>query len=151
MTGPEDVARQHSAMTVAQRRRLLLLEYHCTAGCLLLRVWTTSRGPAFHRPAYVLTPERNEGRSNEDGRTSNTSDGRNHWRENSGIWFTITPDLAERFGWGLHCRHVDVTVRAADVQADIDAGRPGSPVRRSIRRVSSADPGLVPLDSVAQS
>lgn len=137
-------------MTVAQRRRLLLVEYHCTAGCLLLRAWATVNGPAFHRPAYVLTAGRNEARSNQGGRARNTSDGYNHWLANSGMWFHITPDLAETFGWGFHCRHVDVTVRAADIQADIDAGRPGAPIRRRVARVSSADVGIVPLESVTQ-
>lgn len=146
------VTQQHEAMTDGERRRKLLLEYHCSAGrpCLLLRIFATKYGPAFYRPAYMLTPERNLARSNEAGRAANTSDGFNRWRSACDLW-TDAHGLEESFGWFLNCRHVDIAVRVAEIDADLALATPGNPRRRRINRVSpSSEYGLVLLDSVSQ-
>ena len=112
----EEVTEQHAAMTDGQRRRRVLVEYHCTAGrpCLLLRIFASDDyGPAFYRPPYILTEERNLRASNEDGRAANTTDGANHWREGVGPWVTAD-GIESTAGWSLNCRHVDVSVRWAD-------------------------------------
>lgn len=148
----EAVTQQHDAMTTGERRRKLLLEYHCSARqpCLLLRIFATPYGPAFYRPAYVLTPERNLARSNESGRAANTSDGFNHWVSGCDIWMDAH-GLEDTFGWFLNCRHVDLGVRVADIDTDLALASPGKPRRRRINRVSkSGQHSLVLLDSVSQ-
>ena len=148
----EEVTEQHAAMTDGQRRRRVLVEYHCTAGrpCLLLRIFASDDyGPAFYRPPYILTEERNLRASNEDGRAANTTDGANHWREGVGPWVTAD-GIESTAGWSLNCRHVDVSVRWADIDADVRRAQPGAPVRRRILRVSSQDFRRVALESVTQ-
>lgn len=147
-----DAEAAYRGMSESQRRRLLLVEYHCadSARCPLLRVWhSLSLGPSFYQPAYVLTEARNLERSNEEGRARHTTDGGGRWTPTFGRWAEVA-DEDEAAGWELHCRHTDVKVRAADVRADIDAATPGRPVRRRIARVSSSDFRTVPLDSVTQ-
>lgn len=142
----ESVAQQHADLTVSQRRRLLLVEYHCAQrGCLLLRVWASPYGPAFHKPPYVLSAERNLASSNADGRANNTTDGFNRWKGATDVWVDVKED--PRFGWSLNCRHVAVTVSAADIQTDIETASPGEPIRRRIASVSSPDLRLLPLMS----
>ena len=139
----------HEAMPGWQRKRLLLVEYRCASvkNCLLFRAWNSRLGPVTYQPPYVLTPERNLALSTASGRTANTIDGFNHWRARAGLWDFYT-------GWGdslgilLACRHVYVSVQASDIDQDILAGAPGSPVRRRIVGVSVQDSGVVPLGSV---
>lgn len=147
----EDVTRQYGAMTDSQRRRLLLVEYHCAArGCLLLRVWASTHGAAFYRPAYILTAERNLATSNEAGRAANTTDGFNRWKDGCDVWpsaFANDPGAA----WSLNCRHVAATVPMSDIDRDITGATPGKPARRSVLSVSDADLRTVPLSSVTKS
>lgn len=146
-----EVAEQHAAMTDGQRRRRLLVEYHCSARrpCLLLRIFASDHGPAFYRPPYILTEERNLSRSTAEGRAANTTNGVDRWRESAGVWVSAGSN-ADRAGWDLACRHVDVTVRWADIDADVRRAQPGAPVRRRIARVSSSEFRWVALDSVTQ-
>lgn len=145
------MTKEHDGMTDKQLRRCLLVEYRCARrNCLLLRIFNSSNGPAVHRPSYTLTQERNMHRSSASGREHNTSDGFNHWRSSTGPWIPAD-NLGSDASWSLHCRHVDVSIRWADVDQDVtSASNAGSPLRRGIRAVSSADSGLVPLRYVTQ-
>lgn len=147
----DELARQHDAMNDAQRRRVLLVEYHCAdrRRCLLLRVWATTHGPAFYRPRYTVSPARNLDRSSPEGRAANTRNGSNDWRANCGRWMDVGG--LGPIGWPLNCDHVSAVVLAADVQADIESAQPGKPVRRTVARVSSpSDNGPRLLKSVVQ-
>lgn len=146
----DEIRAQHEAMSNGQRRRLLLVEYHCAAkNCLLLRIWQSPHGPAFFRPAYTLTPERNLARSNEAGRANNTSDGFNRWKESAARWVSAT-GVKDQMGWTMNCRHVDAHVRVAEIDKDLAAAIAGQPVRRRIRSVSGSNVSLVPLESLTE-
>lgn len=136
----EALRARREQMTAAELRGVLLVEYHCThpKHCVLFQAWASTYGVAFYKPPFVLSKGRNEARSNAAGRARNTTDGVNHWTAGDDLWVRIMEgDVV--FGWFLNCRHVDVKVRALDIQHDIDAATPGKPIRRRVAPVSNAE------------
>lgn len=145
----EALSRRREQMTAAELRGALLVEYHCTHArhCVLFQAWASNYGVAFYKPPFVLSKGRNEARSTAAGRARNTTDGINHWLAGVDLWVPIMEgDFI--FGWFLTCRHVDVKVRALDIQHDIDAATPGKPIRRRVAPVSNADNAPVVLSSI---
>ncbi|MDJ1113789.1 hypothetical protein [Microbacterium dauci] len=93
----------------------------CQNGCLLLTIFETPSGPAFHQPRYKLSDSLNEIESNAAGRAANTEDGDRRWREQAGM-------VSAAINFVLTCDHTRRTLEFAD----IELGSPGSPTRRVV-------------------
>ena len=106
-------------------RQVLLSEYRCQSGCLLLQLFQTPTGVAFFIPRYKLSRNVNAASSSESGRRVNTEDGENHWKEQ--IW-----QLSPAKNLSLNCDHIKQYILE---QPEI--GSPGSPLRRVVARESN--------------
>ena len=91
----------------------------CSHGCLLLTVFQTPAGPAFHQPRYKLSPEMNAATSSEAGRLTNTEDNVRRWNAQGGL-------LASAVNFSLACDHVNAVLE----KSQLTLGAPGRPTRR---------------------
>lgn len=91
----------------------------CTNGCLLLTVFETPAGPAFHQPRYKLSPTVNAASSSESDRRANTEDNDHKWRERGGM-------VGSALNFLVVCDHV----RQVLEKDDLLLGAPGRPTRR---------------------
>ncbi|WP_142361432.1 hypothetical protein [Mycobacterium ostraviense] len=134
MMESDTVIRAYKAMKSSQLRHLLLVEYRCAKGCLLLHVWNTATGGAmYYRPPVRISQPMHE-------RTGVVERGRVPERGgavadlDAGRWVWIT-DEQERNGVGVNwlligCSHcVGLRFPAATIKADVDAATPGKPVK----------------------
>jgi hypothetical protein len=95
-----------------------ILEYRCRArGCQLLDVFETPAGAAAYKPAFRLSPGRNES-SSPEARATRTSDGDRRWEETADL---LMPSPLE---YWVTCDHVlNYPLPAARVAADSAARR----------------------------
>lgn len=109
---------------------VLLVEYRCGRGCLVLHALQTKYGILYRIPPYRLSPERTVSDTSEDARQERTSDGYRRWTGLAGI-------LDDLRGWGdtagvsLQCDHINEFVPSTVVLADADAAIPGRPTRKT--------------------
>ncbi len=125
MSDTGDTATTYRAMSDAELRRVLLVEYRCARGCLLLHVFASPDGPHYYRPALRLSETiRNRTGIAEPGRIT----------EVAGLLAELS---TEPWVWGdaentvhIGCRHcVGLRFPAATIKADAAAATPGSPIR----------------------
>ncbi|VBA60524.1 hypothetical protein [Mycobacterium attenuatum] len=123
----------HKTMTNKQLRRLLLVEYRCAKGCLLLHVWNTPGGAAYYRPGINISENmhRRTGAS-EVGRIPEMGGLVACFDDSDWVWVT---DEQERTGIGsnyltIGCKHcLGLRFPAKTIKADVAAATPGDPVR----------------------
>ncbi|HPZ98789.1 MAG TPA: hypothetical protein PLT93_11665 [Phycisphaerae bacterium] len=115
----------YRAMSAGELSKILLVEYRCARGCLLLHVYSTPQGAKYFRPALRVS-------KNMQWRTGMAEVGR--VGEAAGL---LTDLSADRFTWGdavnwimLGCPHViGVRFPASDVLADASSAKAGNPVK----------------------
>lgn len=129
------IAEEHDALVTARALQdVLLLDYRCPQGCLLLHVYSTPRGRMFYLPRYQLsrtkTPE-----TADAARAHRTEDGDHKWPARGGS----LDDLLDFFahdpaggGLPLNCRHMRRTVLAEHLAEDTAEATPGRPTRKRI-------------------
>lgn len=125
-------ATYHLARQTRRLRGVLLVEYRCPKGCLLLHAWRSPAGVLGWRPPYRSSPALNAETSTAEGRASNTSDGERRWR---GHAFNLDSARSwEGHALPLTCDHTPArfSVPTASVLADADAATPGRPTRRIV-------------------
>lgn len=115
----------YKSLTAAERRKVLLLEYRCARGCLLLHVFASPAGPVYYRPALRVSKSMQV-------RTGMAEVGR-------------VPELAglldelsiEPVAWGatensllIGCAHcIGVHFPVSTIKGDVEEAVPGSPVK----------------------
>ncbi len=117
-------------------KRVLLLDYRCTEGCLLLHVWQNpSNGRMFYRPRYQLSRSRSEAETVEAARLSRTEDGDRKWPARGGNldrelrFYGHKPDAI----WlEVNCRHQRRVLSSADVEELLTGARPGHAKRHYV-------------------
>ena len=123
-------------------RAMLVTEYRCRAGCLLLHVWQMPTGRYWFTPGYDLSPGITEAETSQAARRKRTTDGYRKWVPQAGSFDDVV-DVADReldsVGITLNCDHVRIFASARRLLADA-AVRPGRP-----------RPVLWPTDTPAQS
>lgn len=115
----------YRAMSAAELRRVLLVEYRCARGCLLLHVFASPDGPRYYRPAL---------RVSDSMRTRTGIAEPTRIPEAAGLLAELS---SEQWVWGdaenavhIGCRHcIGLRFPAASVKADAAAATPGNPVR----------------------
>jgi len=132
------IAAEHDRYEAKALRRVLLLDYRCPQGCLLLHVWQSPDGRMFYLPRHQLSTSKNTAETHELARQHRTEDGDRKWPARGGNFddlldFTrADPDV----GLLLNCRHLRRSVTVARVDADT-SNTPG----RSKPRVITASVG----------
>jgi hypothetical protein len=133
MMDSDAIINQYKTLTNSELHPLLLVEYRCAKGCLLLHVWNTPEGAVYYRPAVHISESmsRRTGCA-EVGRIPELGGVVADFEESEWIWIS---DEQERTGAGANwlligCRHcVGMRFRAATIKADVGAAGPGNPVR----------------------
>lgn len=116
-------------------RQVLVLEYRCPAGCLLLHAWSTPDGIMWYRPRHTLSRETAANDLVESAKQKRTSDGERKWIATGGSldelldFFDFDPG---RGGLSMNCHHLrNVTVLCDRLAADSNV-TPGQPTRETI-------------------
>lgn len=128
------IIRQYQGLTNKQLRPLLLVEYRCVKGCLLLHVWNTPDGPMYYRRPFKISPKMHQRTgASEVGRIPEHGGLIADFDDSSDlVWVT---DEQEHTGVGLNClaigcsHCVGLRFPAATIKADVAAATPGNPVR----------------------
>ncbi len=119
------VVKQYKALSESGLREVLLVEYRCYKGCLLLHVWQSPAGVLYYRPAVRISKKM-------QSRT-----GTAHVGKVAGTAGNLD-DLSEaRWVWGddknsilMGCWHcIGLRLPAATIKADAAAATPGNPVK----------------------
>ena len=132
------IAAEHDKHEATALKRVLLLDYRCPQGCLLLHVWQSPHGRLFYLRRYQLSRGKNTAETAEAAREHRTEDGDRKWPARGGNFddlldFTrADPDV----GLLLNCRHVRRLITAEQAAADM-SNTPG----RTKPRVISANDG----------
>lgn len=112
----------YQALKKARRLKdVLMAEYRCSDGCLLLHLFQTPAGTAFYAPRYRLSPGVNAESSNESGRAANTEDGERKWKAHANL-------VSAAANFPLNCDHVLNHV----IDMPALSNTPGNPVRKQI-------------------
>lgn len=121
------IAAEHDALVAARALNpVLLLDYRCPQGCLLLHVWQSPRGRLFYLPRYQLSAAKNA-ETAEPARMRRTEDGDHKWPARGGV----LDDVLGFGGLSLNCRHLRRGIAVERLAAD-STGTPGRPTRRRI-------------------
>ncbi len=115
----------YKAMSAAALRSVLLVEYRCARGCLLLHVFASPDGPRYYRPALRVS-ERMQFRTGmaEVGRVPESAGLLDDLESAQWVWGDAQNSVL------LGCPHcIGVHFPAATVKADAAAATPGSPVK----------------------
>lgn len=124
-----DPVAAYRAMSVKDRRSVLLAEYRCRERCLLLHIWQTPNGRFYYQPAYRLSPTVAEAETVQSARDKRTTDGYRRWRERAGSLDDLLDFVAPGgppVGLTLTCDHLREMVRAENLLRD--GVRPGEPM-----------------------
>jgi hypothetical protein len=116
--------------------KVLLIEYRCPRGCLLLHVWSAPSGRLWYRPRHKLAPATAEAETVEAARAKRTEDGFRVWQSSGGNFdelldfFDFNPTYG---GLAMNCDHVrNVTILCDRLAADAATASPGKPTRRAV-------------------
>jgi hypothetical protein len=115
------------------RRGAMLAEYRCRQRCQLLVVWQAPGPVRLARlRQYKLSPERNAVETVPAARVNRTSDGVRRWNGR----VLILDELAGATGIALdlNCDHHRGHILVEALLADVEAVKPGSPIRRVFPR-----------------
>jgi hypothetical protein len=116
-------------------RNVLLLDYRCPKGCLLLHVWDTPNARLYYPPRYQLSRATADAETVESARRKRTEDGERKWPAHGGSldylleFFADEPDSG---GLPLNCHHLRRTAYCTELAADMRQARRGSPTRRRL-------------------
>lgn len=133
MMKSDEIVAAYRAMTNNQLRPLLLVEYRCAKGHLLLHVWNTPDGAAYYRPAVDISTKMHQRTgASEAGRIPEMGGLVADMEDSEWVWVT---DEQERTGVGqnclvIGCKHcLGLRFPAATIKADVAAATPGNPVK----------------------
>ncbi len=136
MTSSDQIVRLYESVPRAALRQVLVLEYRCPSGCLLLHAWRTPDGLRWYRPQNTLSPAVAEADLVEAARIKHTSDGERRWLASGGSldelldFFELDPSEG---GLSLNCHHLRNVVALCDRLASDTANvTPGQPTRATI-------------------
>jgi hypothetical protein len=128
----------YESMAKASLRSVLLVEYRCPKGCLLLHVWNTPDGRLYYQPRYQLSQSKAETDTVESARMKRTEDGFRVWKSRGGDFdelidfFEFDP---EQGGLSMNCDHVrEAVVLSGQLAAHARAATPGRPTRHTVTR-----------------
>lgn len=135
MSASERIAALYESTPKAALRQVLVIEYRCPAGCLLMHAWRTPEGVLWYRPRNTLSRQTAANELVDAARIKRTSDGERKWCSTGGS----LDELLEFFGGdptegglSLNCHHLrNVTVLCERLAADGTAD-PGHPTRATI-------------------
>ncbi|CUR54664.1 hypothetical protein NOCA2210014 [metagenome] len=121
----------YEAYDKKQLRRLLLAEWRCARGCLLIHVWQSPQGPLFYLPRYKQSRERNTERSVPSARAKNTLDGDRIWKPRAGELVALE-EFGATVGMDIQCDHLDPQVFTGAELLGLISDTPGRPLRRVV-------------------
>ena len=131
-----DVVTMYERMSRRDISKVLLLEYRCPKGCLLLHVWNTRAGRLWFQPRHKLSESRTLADTVEEARRKRTEDGFRVWKARGGDFdefidfFDFDPTQG---GLSMNCDHVREAVVLCDqLHVDADAATPGNPTRHTV-------------------
>lgn len=120
----------------AQLRRVLLAEYRCREGCLLLRVWRMPSGRCWYRPGFDLSPEAADDFPG-PMRHRYATDGFRRWKAAAGLLdWRLDYLKAQDEEFNLACDHWRGSIAPDQLNSDT-SGTPGP--RRPIMLVPDQD------------
>lgn len=128
------VADEHDKLAAAGAlKAVLLLDYRCPKGCLLLHVWQTPAGRKFYLPRYQLSAAKADAETAASAREYRTEDGDRKWPARGGNLDELLDFFkhANPNGLMVSCHHTRRAVSAAEIAELLDGARPGRPTRRT--------------------
>jgi len=136
VTDRDQIVSLYESVPKAALRQVLVLEYRCPSGCLLLHAWRTPDGLMWYRPRNTLSPAVAEADLVEAARIKHTSDGERRWLASGGSldelldFFELDPSEG---GLSLNCHHLrNVVVLCDRLASDTANVTPGQPTRSTI-------------------
>ena len=139
-----DVVARYEVMSRRELSSVLILEYRCPKGCLLLHVWNSPIGRLWYQPRHKLSKTRAVAETVEEARLKRTEDGLRVWKARGGDFddfikfFNFDPTQG---GLSMNCDHVREVVLLCDrLETDAAAGRPGSPTRHTLSNSDTTPP-----------
>jgi hypothetical protein len=136
VTDSDQIVSLYESVPKAALRQVLVLEYRCPSGCLLLHAWRTPAGLRWYRPRNTLSPAVAEADLVKAARIKYTSDGERKWLASGGSldelldFFELDP---REGGLSLNCHHLRNVVALCDRLASDTANvTPGQPTRATI-------------------
>lgn len=125
-----NLARYNALRGSNRLREVLLGEYRCRHGCLLLHAYVVRGRTMIYLAAYKLSPKANE-RTVAAARARRTSDGERRWNGR-------VLELDEMLTWDgvaradVNCDHHRGVLDPRDIRDDLSGARPGKPLRRAV-------------------
>jgi hypothetical protein len=110
------IAAAYAAIPRKDLQRVLLVEYRCRHGCLLLHVWQSPMGPTYCQPRPPLSDPYTLGRLLEQAAQGDIAD-------RAGLLDDCQPSMWIR----LMCNHVAEMAWVSDIRRDLAGRTPGKP------------------------
>jgi hypothetical protein len=114
---------------------VLLLEYKCPKGCLMLHVFSTPDGRMYYAPRYRLSESQSLKQSDPVARERRTEDGVRKWLSRGGSFDKLLgffSNTTQSGGLTLTCDHLNKHVLTDQLAADIGGAAPGRPKKKRL-------------------